>query len=94
MAVQRWRGVECDVLLKPAFDLDNCSGPKIRLKARRQSRMSRWSQALFPTAMLTSALSRFGSLNADKAYFYSETNTLKIFVQVILCARPRAKFMG
>jgi hypothetical protein len=77
-----------------AFNLANWFGLRIRLKARRQSRMSRWSQALFPTVMPISALSRSGLSSVEKASFYSKMNTAKCFVREILFVRQQAKMHG
>ena len=55
--------------------------------------MSRWSLALFLSAMPTRALSRSGLSSVEKASCYLEMNKLKFFALAILFALQQKKYM-
>jgi hypothetical protein len=94
MAVQKWRVLDADVLIKPGIQSRQLVWPKNSPESQTTITQVTMEPGSVPIATLMSALRRSGLSNVEKASFYSKMNTAKFFVREILFVRQQAKSMG
>jgi hypothetical protein len=84
MAVQKWRVLDADVLIKPGIQSRQLVWPKNSPESQTTITQVTMEPGSVPIATPMSALSRSGLSNVEKASFYSKMNTAKFFVRDIV----------
>jgi len=94
MAVQRWRVLECDVLIKPGIQSRQLLWPQNSPESQATITQVTMEPGSVLSAMSMRTLSRSGLSSVERVSCYLVMNKLKFFVLAILFARQRKTYMG